>query len=396
MKNLVIVGGGFAGLSAAVVAAEENEINGGDVAITLVSASPYITMRPRLYERHPETLREPLRPSLEPVGVRFVEQAAAGIDVDAREVALADGSRLAYDALILATGSELAPLPLPGAAEHTWNIDSYDGAVALDRHLGEVAKAPDAPGHDCYVVVGGGMTGIELAAEMRTRIAEHAGENVAQAAKVILIERADAIGPEFGVNPRPVISQALDEAGVDVRLGCSVAGFDENGVILADGGRIDAATVVVTIGMRANGLAAAIPGERDEIGRLLVDDWQRVVGAPGIYATGDVARAVVDDRENVALMSCQHARTMGKYAGYNAVHDLLGLEPRVYRQPNYTTCLDLGRFGALFTMGWEREVNTAGPEAKKRKVMINTERIYPPTGPKEDIYAAMRIGEDGR
>lgn len=394
-KDIVILGGGFAGLSAAGVAADENDKAGGDLRITLVSPSEYITIRPRLYERDPETLRAPLRPALDPIGVRFVEQAAESIDTAAKTVTLADGTALSYDALILATGSELAGLPLPGAAEHTRNIDSYDGAVAFDAHLKDVLKTPDAPGHDTFVIVGAGMTGIELAAEMRIRIAHHAGEAVAGAAKVILLEKADAVGPEFGVNPRPVIEQALAGAGVETRTGCAVAAFDADGVALADGSRIDAATVVMTVGMKANGLAGQIPAECDAMGRLLVDDHQRVIGVEGVYATGDVARARVDD-ENVALMSCQHARTMGKYAGYNAAHDLLGLAPILYRQPDYTTCLDLGDFGAVFTKGWDREVATVGPEAKKRKTMINCEWIYPPSGTKEEVFAGLRIDERGR
>lgn len=122
---------------------------------------------------------------------------------------------LVYDRLILATGSELPPLPVPGVAEHTHNIDTYDGAVALDRHLQQLVKTPDASGHDTYVIVGGGMTGIELAAEMRGRIEQHSDAATAAAAQVILVEMADVIGPKFGDNPRSVIDTALGDAGVE-------------------------------------------------------------------------------------------------------------------------------------------------------------------------------------
>ena len=320
----------------------------------------------------------------------------AAIDTGARSVTLKDGRSLSYDRLILATGSELPPLPVPGVAEHTFNIDSFDGAVAFDNHLKSVASTPQSPGHDTYAIVGGGMTGIELAAEMRNRIAQHGGEDVAAAAKVILIEMAGVIGPEFGDNPRPVIDTALAEAGVEQRLGCRVTGFDADGVMLDGGARIDAATVVVTVGLRANGLTAQIPGERDELGRLAVGDDLKVAGLADVYATGDVARARVDDAGNYALMSCQHARTMGKYAGLNVVRDLLGEAPRPYRQPDYTTCLDLGNFGAVFTTGWARDVQKTGAEAKERKTMINTQWIYPPTGSADEVFAALRIDERGR
>ena len=87
---------------------------------------------------------------------------------------------------------------------------------------------------------------------------------------------------------------------------------------------------------------------------------------------------------------------MGKYAGFNVVRDVLGGAPRPYRQPDYTTCLDLGDFGAVFTTGWNREIGTVGAEAKKRKTMINTQWIYPPSGDTEEVFAALRIDERGR
>ncbi|MEE8560374.1 MAG: FAD-dependent oxidoreductase, partial [Gemmatimonadota bacterium] len=93
--------------------------------------------------------------------------------------------------------------------------------------------------------------------------------------------------------------------------------------------------------------------ERDGLGRLPVDEMLRVEGVPGVYATGDIAWAYVDD-EKLALMSCQHAMYMGRYAGYNAARDLLGLSLRPYRQPDYAACLDLWESGAMFTTGWDR------------------------------------------
>jgi NADH dehydrogenase len=395
-SKILVLGGGFAGLSAAIVAVDEIRTGGGSAAVALVSDSDHITIRPRLYEKNPASLRVPLRPTLDPAGVDFIEGSVTAIDTDAKTVSLEDGATLAYDRLILATGSVLRPLPVAGVAEHSFNIDRYAGAVALDRHLREVAKTPATPRHGTYVIVGGGMTGIELAAEMRNRIAEHSDASTAAAARVILVESAAAIGPDFGDDPRPVIDAALDEARIERRLGSRVAGFDAAGVTLADGSRIDAATVVVTVGMRASGLTAQIPGRRDALGRLEVGDDLKVAGLADVYATGDVARAMADDAGHVALMSCQHARTMGKYAGLNAARDLMGIAARPYRQPNYTTTLDLGNSGAVVTTGWDRQVQTTGAEAKKRKVMINTELIYPPVGGVDEIFAGLRIDERGR
>ncbi len=88
--------------------------------------------------------------------------------------------------------------------------------------------------------------------------------------------------------------------------------------------------------------------------------WSIVIcasfGAPGVFATGDAARAACDDDGNYALMSCQHATRMGAFAGNNAAAELLGVPTKPYHQKGYVTCLDLGEAGALFTTGWDRKV----------------------------------------
>lgn len=396
MKEILVIGGGFAGFMAALNAADEAEKHGGDIHITLVSKDEYLTIRPRLYEKAPETLRTSLRPVFEPVGISLVEGNVTGIDTAECRVTVQnpDGTDTAldYDRLILATGSQMRALPVPGMAEHAWNIDDYDGAVALDKHLQKIVQAPDAPGRDTVVVVGAGMSGIEIAAEMRDRLEVHGGAEAAARARVVLVEQAAVVGPEFGDDPRPIIEEALREAEVELRLGAEVSGVTADGVTLSDGERIEAATTIVTVGLLASPLAEQVPVSRDGLGRLPVDEMLRVEGAPGVYATGDIARAHADG-ENLAMMSCQHARTMGKYAGYNAAHDLLDLPLRSYRQTDYSTTLDLGRFGAVITTGWDRKLKTVGMEAKQRKRMINSELIYPPLGTREEILAASRIDE---
>jgi len=149
---------------AALNAADANDRHGGDIAITLVSATPYLTIRPRLYERAPETLRTPLGPTLEPACIDFVEAVARSIDTASRIVEVEDKlgwrSSLAYDRLILATGSELKRPLAPGFAEHALDVDSYDGAVTFDRHLQHVTTHSELPGSTTFVIVGSGMTGV--------------------------------------------------------------------------------------------------------------------------------------------------------------------------------------------------------------------------------------------
>ncbi|MDQ3898042.1 MAG: hypothetical protein M3326_12525, partial [Actinomycetota bacterium] len=115
----------------------------------------------------------------------------------------------------------------------------------------------------------------------------------------------------------------------------------------------------------------------------------RVLGAGGVFAAGDVARALAD-AGHPTLMSCQHAIPMGKVAGHNAASDLTGGPSFPYHQPDYVTCLDLGAAGALFTRGWDRAVLYTGATAKRLKEQINRRDIYPPLGPREELLQAAR------
>ena len=82
------------------------------------------------------------------------------------------------------------------------------------------------------------------------------------------------------------------------------------------------------------------------------------------FAAGDVAHAAADDGHAI-LQSCQHAQVTGRFAGYNAAADLAGLPLQAYRQPLYTTCLDLGASGAVLTTGWDRTVEATGEQPKR-------------------------------
>jgi NADH:ubiquinone reductase (H+-translocating) len=135
--------------------------------------------------------------------------------------------------------------------------------------------------------------------------------------------------------------------------------------------------VVLTTSMAAADFTRSVAGERDDLGRIRVDQTLRNLAAPGVLVAGDAA--VVDDGDGVpVLQSCQHALQLGRFAGENAARDIMGLPLIRYRQPPYVTCLDLGSSGAVFTRGRQRIVELTGAEAKAVKRRINTEVIYPP------------------
>ncbi|QOZ51731.1 NAD(P)/FAD-dependent oxidoreductase [Bradyrhizobium sp. CCBAU 53338] len=381
--RLVIIGAGFAGMYAALSAARLRDIQGvspDELEIALIAPEPTLVVRPRLYEAKPETLTAPLLEVLKSIDVVYVQGSAETIDTKSRMVKAStpEGTRktLSYDRLVVATGSRLFRPNIPGLAEHGFSVDSLDDAVALDRHLHSLADRPARNGRDTIVVAGGGFTGIEAATEMPARLRAILGKETKP--RVIIVERNGAIAPDMGAGPRPVIEDALRKLGVETRVGAGVSSLDETGVTLSNGERIETETVVWAAGIRAAPLTQQIPAERDNSGRLLVDQDLRVASVPGVFATGDAAKAACDDAGNFALMSCQHATRMGAFAGNNAAAELLGVPTKPYHQKAYVTCLDLGEAGAVFTRGWERKVEMVGDVAKKTKHEINTVWIYPP------------------
>ncbi|MDI9853988.1 NAD(P)/FAD-dependent oxidoreductase [Comamonas sp. 17RB] len=389
-QRIVIVGAGFAGMWSALAAARVLDMHQrSDIEVVLVAPQPELHVRPRLYEEAPHTMRAPLTELLDAVGVQFLQGNVEAIDAQQQQVVVktqGQDVRLSYDRLVLAAGSKLFRPDIPGLDQHAFSVDQVDEAAALDAHIQGLHTQPDTEARRTLVVVGGGFTGIETAAEMPARLRAALGADAQ--VNVVIVERNSDIGPDLGPGPRPVIQQALAELGVTAVLGAGVTAIDAHGLVTSTGQRIDASTIVWTAGARANALTAQVPGERDAYGRLHVDENLRVKAAPTIYATGDVAYAATDDQGNVAMMSCQHAMNLGRSAGHNVASDLLGLAPIPYRQPKYVTCLDLGPWGAVYTEGWERTVKLVGAEAKALKHKINSEWIYPPSANRAEALAS--------
>ncbi|WP_309076217.1 FAD-dependent oxidoreductase [Paenarthrobacter sp.] len=391
MAKVLIVGGGFAGVWTAASAAKlrrECGVSDSDLSITVVSAGDDLVLRPRLYESDPHKMRSPLDKILGPIGVQRLAATVTAIDTAAKTVSAVtrDGcsAELAYDRLVLASGSQVVQPKIPGA-EHIFDIDTLGGASRLDSHLHRLPQCSESAGQYTAVVVGAGFTGLEIATELTRRLREIAGPQ--GTVRVVLVEREGEVGPELGANPRPAITDALTELGIEARMRVSLDAVRRGCVSLSDGTEIAADTVVWTAGMAASPLTKFIPAERDRIGRLHVDEYLRVTGVADVYAAGDTSAAIATEGRTV-MQSCQHATPLGKFAGHNVAADLLGKPLEPFVPDSYVTCLALGPAGAVVTSGWERTVLMTGSAGHDLKTTINTEWIYPPAGDGEALLAA--------
>ena len=389
-SNILIIGAGFAGVWSALSAARLlDQAQRDDLSISVLAPQAELHIRPRFYEANAHTLKAPVSELFNAVGVHFITGNAEAIEADARTVSYIDSQgqrqQISYDRLILAAGSQVARPAVPGLAEHTFDVDKMESAVRLEQHLTGLAALPASPARNTVVVCGGGFTGIETATEMPARLRAILADADVQ---VLLVDRGASIGAALGAGIKPSIVAASQVAGVQWLTGTSVVAVYAGGVTLDNGEYIASNTVIWTVGVKASPLTAQVAGERDNFGRLKVDGHLKVIGQDHIYATGDTAWAAVDDVGNHALMTCQHAIPMGRHSGNNAMADLLGVAPVVYRQPKYVTCLDLGEWGAAYSEGWERELKLQGQEGKELKRQINSVWIYPPAAERSLALAA--------
>lgn len=362
MAHVVIIGGGFAGVWSAAGAALAR--GDADLRITLIAPNEHLVLRPRLYEPEPDLAKVELSRILEPIGVEHLRAWVSTIDTD-RRVVVADGEEVGYDRLVLAAGSKLVrPKSLPGA-ERLFDIDTLDGARRLTDFLRD---------RDDYsaVVVGAGFTGLEAATALAAR------------GRVLLVDRSEVVGDQLGPGPRKEIEAALDELGIERRLGTTVTEVGDGYAVLSDGTRVEADAVVWSVGMRASELTRQISDELDHLGRVPVD--QRLRALPEAFVAGDTAAAAFD-AEHAVVQACQHATPLGKVAGYNAAADLLDLPLRDFTPGPYVTCLDLGGAGGVFTRGWDRRVMASGADGAAIKKRIN-QQIHPPVDDATKILAA--------
>lgn len=390
-QNILVIGAGFGGLWSALGAARLlDKHNRNDVQITVLAPQAELRMRPRFYEPDVHTMMAPLGDLFDAVGVSFIKGTADSIDVDQKQVVYSDlagtQGQLSYDRLILAAGSRVIRPALEGIVEHAFDVDQIEEATRLEAHIKALKNLPDSTARNTVVIAGGGFTGIETATEMPARLRAALGDTAQ--IRVIVVDRGAQIAASLGDGIRPSIIEASEHLGVEWVLGTSVVSVDSGSVTLADGQRIESNTVIWTVGFRASALTEQLIGDRDPQGRLHVDGNLKVLGHSDIYAAGDVAHAATDNLGNVAAMSCQHAISLGRYAGHNVAADLLGVEPIAYSQPKYVTCLDLGAWGAVFTEGWDRQLKLVKHEAKELKTQINTVWIYPPSADRATALAA--------
>jgi NADH:ubiquinone reductase (H+-translocating) len=314
--RVTVVGAGFAGLAAV------RRLARSGMQTTLIDRNVYSTFQPLLYEVATAGLTSsdvayPVRSESRRHGAAFQHGELAGIDSTARQIVLADGAKLGYDYLILATGVSASYHGIPGAAEFSMGLYTrHDAIVLRDRIMAglELISRTGLRNDVAITVIGGGATGVEMAgslADLRNvALAVSYPEIDAGRIHISLVERDPALLTPFHPALREYTRRQLVKRGVDVRLGAAIREIAPGRVILTDGSILPSDVTVWAAGVAApepvsNWNLPQAAGGRNRIGADL-----RVAGQQRIFAIGDVS--LIEDQALPQL--AQPALQMGKHA----------------------------------------------------------------------------------
>lgn len=334
-KKILILGGGFGGLYAAMYL-EKMLAHDPDVEVTLVNRDNFFLFTPMLHEVAASDLDithivSPVRKLLR--WVNFFDGDVVSIDLPVRRVIVSHGTEhhhhdLEYDQLVIALGSITNFYNLPGLEERALTMKSLGDAIYLRNRL--IQNLEEADFECCanireqlltFVVAGGGFAGVETIAAVNDFIREaivsypHLSENLL---RVVLVHPGPVILPELGEKLGAYAQKKLAERKVEIRVNTKVAGISDHGMELSDGTMIKTNTLVWTAGTSPNPFLATLPCQKER-GRLIVNEYLEVPNWPGVWALGDCA--LIPDRKTGKPYppTAQHALREGKVVAQNIV-----------------------------------------------------------------------------
>ncbi len=364
MHRVVIVGGGFGGLQAAL------HLRHAEVDVTLVDRRNFHLFQPLAYQvatgaLMPGEVCYPLRAIFKrDANVRVLCAEVRDFDLAGRELVAetyAGELRLPYDTLIVAGGSAYNYFGHPEWRKAAAELKTLEGALQIRGRILRALEAAEAESDPdkraallTFVIVGAGPTGVEMAGQI-AEIAHDTRRDFRSfdpsKARVLLVEAGDRVLAGFPPGLSQSAARALEGLGATPMTGHTVTDLDASGVVVKSDGveqRIDAGTIIWAAGVLASGLAVklgeAAGAENDHVQRLLVEPDLTVPGHPEVLAIGDMVRVRGEDPfPGVAPVAMQ----MGRYAARCVRERLRGATPGPFHYKNKGNLATIGRLRAV-------------------------------------------------
>ena len=359
-SRILLAGGGYIGMY--VARHLERALRGTDHQLTLINPDNYMLYQPFLPEVasgliDPRAVVVPLRRVLRRTMLLVGEVERIDHGAKVASVRLTDGEArdVAYDVVVLGTGSWSRTLPIPGLAEHGVGFKNLAEAIWLRNHvlsqLDRAAELSDADARRAaltFVFVGAGFAGVEALGELEdlARAAARITPEVRhEMQRWVMVEAGARILPELDPELAAYAADRLRERGIELRTSTRLERADDDKVVLSDGSEVPAETLVWTAGVKPSPVAASSGLPVDERGRIQVDAALRVRGLVDAWAGGDVA--AVPDRDaptGVSPPTAQHALRQAKVIAANVAATLEGRRVRPFRYKNKGMLCSLGHY----------------------------------------------------
>ena len=368
-RKLIILGGGFGGLdvSRAVGRSRSAREYWDTLLIDKENFFQFNPLLPSVAVGAVETrhIVYPLREMARHRHIRFHKNKAIRIDLERREVHLHNDLVESYDALVVAVGSVSNYYGVPGAAEHTRPFKTIVDAMTLRARIVELFEmAEQAETRDqrrrllSFAIVGGGVTGVEVAAELLDMARDTLLPKFASLHKSDLTVTLVEAGPRVVGTARPehsdYVHRFLEKRGVQIHLNAQVTRVEPRRVHLSDGASVEGFTLIWTAGVHPPELVRELPVDHAKDGRVRVDEYLRALGKDGrpvenVFVIGDCAASLREDGKFQPALS-QTAIAMGSVVGKNLVAQAEGRAPVRFRFRDVGYIISLGKHSSVLEL----------------------------------------------
>lgn len=363
-KNVVIVGGGFAGVRAAL---DLNHLLPLDWGILVIDSNRYHSPHPMLYEvatavlpserkidfEHLEgTAAIPYHELFSGTRVRFRQGKALEVLFGEKRVLLTDGTRIPYNFLLLSVGSQTNYFSVPGLESRAFPMKSVTDALNVRNGLEELFSRKGQKEFISIVVGGGGYTGVELAGELPgfvRKLSEKYGRRVDDTS-ITVVEASPRIlgaGSEW-VTDRVV--RRLISLGIKIKLGSAISSYDENEVTLADGSKVPADFLVWTAGIKSPDMSLKIDVPKEK-GYLVTNDHLQLAGHDDVFAVGDMVYCFNPVKKCPVAATAQRAIQQAAAAASNIASHATGEPMKVFAPTDPLFVVPVGRKFAIADLG---------------------------------------------